>query len=264
VIVTIVTPSLNGMSYLPHCIESVERQGSDRVEVEHILVDGGSSDGTPDYAASRGCKVMYRDGGIYEALNIGSHAARGLLIGILGCDDFLVPGALDAVVADYECSGRRWIVGGCRWLNQRGHVIGTFRSPPEWMTAPMLASLGWGYIPTTSTYVHRELFTELRGFNTAFGVAGDYEFFVRALERERFSRLRHVLSCCYRHGSNTSMRFDGIHRAEIQRVVEHGAPASRLRRTSYRFLLKAWLNATNPRWSMMKNVHRVWPPATCS
>jgi glycosyltransferase involved in cell wall biosynthesis len=260
VIITIVTPSLDGMRFLPNCIESTRRQESDRVEVEHIIVDGGSTDGTVEYAASHGCKVMYREGGIYEALNVGSHAARGLLLGTLGCDDFLLPGALDAVAAHYERSGRRWIVGGCRWLNPRGHDIGTFRSPPEWMTAPMLASLGWGCVPTTSTYVHREFFAELRGFNPTFGIAGDYEFFVRALERERFSRLRQVLSCCYRHGTNTSMRLDDIHRAEIQSVAEHGAPASQLRRTSYRFLLRAWLNATNPWWSTMKIAHRMWLP----
>jgi glycosyltransferase involved in cell wall biosynthesis len=264
VIVTIVTPSLNGMRYLPNCIESTRSQEGDRVEVEHIVVDGGSTDGTPEYAASRGCKVMYREGGIYEALNIGSHAARGLLLGILGCDDFLLPGALDAVVADYERSGRRWIVGGCRWLNSRGHDIGTFRSPPAWMTAAMLASLGWGCVPTTSTYLHRDLFAELRGFNTAFDVAGDYEFFVRALERERFSRLGNVLSCCYRHGTNTSMQLDDVHRAEIQRVAEHGAPASQLQRTSYRFLLKAWLNARNPWWFTMKTINRMRPPTTPS
>ena len=260
-IVTIVTPSLNGMQYLAECIESTSRQESDRVEVEHIIVDGGSTDGTPEYAASRGCKVMYRDGGITEALNIGSLAARGVLLGILGCDDLLLPGALDAAVADYERSGRRWIVGGCRWLDARGHDIGEFRSPPPWLTAPMLASLRWSCIPTTSTFVHRDLFADLQGFDPTFQYAGDYEFFVRALERERFSRITRVLSCCYRHGANVSTRLDDIHRAETQRVAERYAPPAQLRREAYRFLLKAWLNATNPRWFAMKMVHRVWQPA---
>ena len=130
-IVTVVTPSLNGMRYLPQCIESTKRQQSDRVEVEHIIVDGGSTDGTPEYAASQGCKVMFREGGIYEALNIGSRSARGVLLGILGCDDFLLPGAVDAIVAGYERSGRRWIIGGCRWLDAQGRDIGKFRSPPD-------------------------------------------------------------------------------------------------------------------------------------
>jgi glycosyltransferase involved in cell wall biosynthesis len=252
-IVTVVTPSLNGMRYLPECIESTRRQRSDRVEVEHIIVDGGSTDGTPEYAASHGCKVMYREGGIHEALNIGFHSARGLLVGILGCDDFLLPGALAAIVDDYERSGRRWIVGSCRWLDARGHDIGKFRSPPEWLTPPMLASLGWSCVPTTSTYVHRDLFTDLRGFNTAFDYSGDYEFFLRALEREHFSRITRVLSCCYRHGDNMSMRRDE-YRAETETIAELYAPTAQLRRQVYRLLLKSWLNATNPWWLTMKMV----------
>jgi glycosyltransferase involved in cell wall biosynthesis len=259
-IVTVVTPSLNGMRYLPECIESTRRQESDRVTVEHIIVDGGSTDGTPEYAASRGCKVMHREGGITEALNIGSLSARGLLLGILGCDDFLLPGALDAVVDDYERSGRRWIVGSCRWLDARGHDIGKFRSPPEWLTAQMLASLGWSCIPTTSTYVHRDLFAELRGFNPAFDYGGDYEFFVRALEQERFSRIPQVLSCCYRHGANLSMRLDDIYRVETQMIAERYAPRAQPLRGAYRFLLKSWLNATNPRWFTMKMVQRTRHP----
>jgi glycosyltransferase involved in cell wall biosynthesis len=260
-IVTVVTPSLNGMPYLPQCIESTRRQESGQVQVEHIIVDGGSTDGTPEYALSRGCKVMYREGGIYEALNIGSLSARGVLLGILGCDDFLLPGALQAVVADYERSGRRWIIGGCRWLDVRGRDIGCFRPPPAWLTAPMLASLGWSCIPITSTFIHRDLFIDLDGFNTTFEYGGDYDFFVRALERVGFSKIAKVLSCCYRHGGNISMRLDNIHRMETQRIGELYAPTSGSQRRAYHFLLKAWVNTTNPRWFAMKMVNRMRKPA---
>jgi glycosyltransferase involved in cell wall biosynthesis len=260
VIISIVTPSLNGMRYLPECIESTRREESNRVQVEHIIVDGGSTDGTPEYAASRGCKVMYREGGIHEALNIGFGSARGLLFGILGCDDFLLPGALHAIVDDYERSRRRWIVGSCRWLDARGHDLGKFRSPPEWLTAPMLASLGWGCVPTTSTYVHKDLFADLRGFNTAFNCSGDYDFWVRALAQEHFSRITRVVSCCYRHGANMSMRRDD-YRAETQMIADLYAPKAQAQRGAYRFLLKSWLNATNPRWFTIKMVHRTLRPS---
>jgi glycosyltransferase involved in cell wall biosynthesis len=256
-IVTIVTPSLNGMQYLAKCIESTRRQESNRVEIEHIIVDGGSTDGTPEYAASQGCKVMFREGGIYEALNIGSLSARGVLLGILGCDDFLLPGALDAVVAGYERSGCRWIIGGCCWLDAQGRNIGNFRSPPAWLTAPMLASLSWSCIPTTSTFMHRDLFADLRGFDTTFQYGGDYEFYVRALEREHFQRINQLLSCCYRHGANISTRLDEIYRAETQLIADLYAPKTQQRRTAYRLLLKSWLNATNPRWFTMKMAARL-------
>jgi hypothetical protein len=101
--------------------------------------------------------------------------------------------------------------------------------------------------------VHRDLFTDLRGFNTAFEYGGDYEFFVRALEQEHFSRITRVVSCCYRHGENMSMRRDD-YRAETQMIAELYAPRAPLRRQAYRFLLKSWVNATNPWWLTMKVV----------
>lgn len=253
-LVTVVTPSLNGMTYVRECIESTRRQETDRVQVEHIFVDAGSSDGTPQYAQSQGCAVIREQSGIFEALNTGSFSAQGVLLGFLGCDDVLLPGALDAVVARAERSGRRWIIGGCRWIDARGTSRGRFRAPPGWLTPSTLASLGWSCVPHTSTFVHRDLFAELGGFNPKFRYAGDYEFFARALERERFSRLPQVLSCFRRHGGNMSMRIDDIHLAEIQSVAERFAPTSAPRRTASRYLLKAWLNATNPSWFAMKRI----------
>ena len=53
-IVTVVTPTLNAMDYLAECVESTRRQTTDKVEVEHVVVDGGSSDGTVEFEWSPG------------------------------------------------------------------------------------------------------------------------------------------------------------------------------------------------------------------
>jgi len=257
VIVTVVTPSLNGIQYVRHCIESTRTQESDRVQVEHIFVDGGSTDGTPEYADSQGCRVIRGTGGLFKRLNVGSFSARGTLVGCLGCDDILLPGALEAVTAGYERSGRRWVTGGCRWLDGRGLSRGDLRAPPVWLTAPMAASLGWSCIPHPSTYMHRDLFEALGGFNPEFQYAGDYEFFVRALEREPFFRIRQVLSGFRRHGDNTSMRLDDTHLAEIRMVADRFAPRSEWQRVAHRYLLKVWLNGRNPGWSTMKRIDRI-------
>ena len=83
--VTVVTPSLNGMRYLDECIESVKIQRSENVDVEHMIVDGGSTDGTLKFARQRGCTVTTRkDDGIFDAINKGSFAAQGELLGFLG------------------------------------------------------------------------------------------------------------------------------------------------------------------------------------
>ena len=84
-IVTVVTPALNGMRWLPECIDSTQQQAGPDIEVEHIVVDGGSSDGTPDYAASRGCTVLTREEpSVAFAINKGAANASEELIGFLG------------------------------------------------------------------------------------------------------------------------------------------------------------------------------------
>ena len=74
-----------------------------------------------------------------------------------GCDDILLPGALEQVVQTYEPSGRRWVVVGIRWLDGCGTPRGN-RTAPDWITVPMSASLGWNCIMHMATYVNSEMF----------------------------------------------------------------------------------------------------------
>jgi glycosyltransferase involved in cell wall biosynthesis len=258
VIVTVVTPALNGMRWLPECIDSTQRQAGPDIEVEHIVVDGGSSDGTPDYAASRGCTVLTREEpSIAYAMNKGAFSSAGELIGFLGCDDALLPGALDAVVAHQRRDGRRWVVGGVRWLDERGASRGEIQAPPSWVNAPILASLGWNCVAPMSTFVSRSFFEELGGFDSAFAHAIDYEFFVRALKHEPFARVARTLSTAMRHSDAMSMDRNAAHLAELKAIEKQHAPRSWALRTMYRYRLKLLLNLTNPKWSALKRVDAV-------
>jgi len=255
VLVTIVTPSLNGIEFLRECIESTRRQKTRNVDVEHIFVDGGSTDGTVEFAASQGCTVLTRKHpSIYAALNKGSYNSNGTLLGTIGCDDILLPGAVDAVVRHYERTGGQLIVGGCRWMDGRGVSRGDLRPPPSWLTAPMLVSLGWNCIPHISTFVHRELFLELKGYDSDFTYSGDYDFFARALRHGSFTRIKRTLAGHRHHGKNMSMAPDPRHLAEDKAMVERYGPESRWQRAAYRGLLKMWLNGTNPRWFISKRI----------
>jgi glycosyltransferase involved in cell wall biosynthesis len=98
--VSVVTPTLNGVEYLRECIESSHASARNGIEVEHMIVDAGSTDGTVELARSLGATVLQgKDRGIFDAINKGSFAASGELLGFLGADDVLLPGGLEAVVA---------------------------------------------------------------------------------------------------------------------------------------------------------------------
>lgn len=99
--ITVVTPVFNGVKHIEACIENVAGQGLDGVE--HVIVDGGSTDGTLDVI--RGRAERYRhirliegpDKGQSDALNKGIRAASAEIIGILNCDDYYEPGVLPRV-----------------------------------------------------------------------------------------------------------------------------------------------------------------------
>ena len=256
-LVSIVTPSLNGMEFLAECIESVRSQSSAAVDVEHILVDGGSTDGTPEFAAAAGCKVLTREErNITYALNKGFRHASGTLVASLGCDDILLPGALNTVVRRYERDGRPWLVGGCRWIDAQGRPRGDHKPPPNWLAPSVLASLDWSPFPAISTFTHRDFLAELGWFDVWFYYAADFDFFIRARSREPFSRINRALAGWRRHGDNTSRESNAIHEAEIEAVNRrHGPPGSGTR-TAYRYGTKLVLNGQSPRWMMHKRLER--------
>jgi glycosyltransferase involved in cell wall biosynthesis len=255
VIITIVTPSLNGIDYLRECIESVRSQQTATVTVEHILVDGGSTDGTPELARALGATVLTREEeSPYAALNKGSFAASGTLIGSIGCDDIMLPGALEEVARRYEQTKATWLVGRSRWFNERG-ARGVVKPPPAWMTGEMLASLGWSCVPQIATFFHRDLYADIGGYDASYMHSGDYDLFVRLLLRgERFVPIDRCLCAWRMRPTSISTAPSPRRDAENARIRTQYAPASLGRRTLYRFLLKVWLNGTNPRWFAYKRL----------
>lgn len=254
-IVTVVTPTLNGIDYLRECIESARRNDSSQVEIEHVIVDGGSTDGTVELAQSYGLRVMQgKDRGIFDAINKGSFASDGELLGFLGADDVMEPGALDDVVKAYRDSGRRWVVGGIRWIDGRGRGLGELAAPPSWMSPRMLVCLGWNPIMHMGTYFSRSFFTELGGFDIEYKDAGDYDMFCRALAAAPYERLARPVACFRRTGMNNSAVHGERTLREVRRVQAVFGPRSQLEHRLWRNALKTYFNARNPGWLAAKVV----------
>jgi glycosyltransferase involved in cell wall biosynthesis len=255
VLVTIVTPSLNGIEFLAECIDSTRRQQTRNVEVEHIFVDGGSTDGTVEFASAEGCKVLTREeDNLYVALNKGARNSGGALLGSIGCDDILLPGALDAVVRHYQKTGASWLVGGCRLISERGASRGSYRAPPRWLSVPMLASLGWNCFPNISTFVERELYFQYGGYDERFEYAADYDLYARMLAELSFDRITRPLTGVRLHRSNWSRSPDPRRLAEDRSVAQRYGPASPWQQAGYRYLMKLWLNGSNPNWFVHKRL----------
>jgi glycosyltransferase involved in cell wall biosynthesis len=256
-IVTVVTPTLNAAQYLDECLRSTKRNASRLVEIEHVVVDGGSTDETLEIAHAHGVKVMEgKDRGIFDAINKGSFNSSGELLGFLGADDVMLEGALDAVVRAYVRSGRRWIIGGIRWIDENGAAMGSLAAPPTWMTRRMHVCLGWNPIMHMSTYIARDFFVELGGFDINFRDSGDYDMFARALGTAPYDRLSRPVSCFRQTGRNNSATQGARTMAENALVCAKFGPRSRAERQAWRMLLKIWFNGRNPDWLASKIAER--------
>jgi len=106
-LVSVVTPTLNQAQFIGATLRSVRAQTYPRIE--HIVVDGGSTDGTvatlereSEAAAGRLQWQSGRDRGMYDAINKGLALAKGDLLAFLASDDVWMPWAVEAVVREFE------------------------------------------------------------------------------------------------------------------------------------------------------------------
>lgn len=189
--ISVVTVCFNSADTIQGTIRSVLSQTYP--EVEHIVVDGASTDGTLEVIAryrDRLAKVVSEpDGGIYDAMNKGIELASGEVIGFLNADD---------VYADDEVLTR---VAGCiegEGLDALYGDVGFFRSASPEVTVRRYRSvrfrpdrIAWGWMPAHPTlFVRRAVFERYGNFRTDYRIAGDFEFVARVF---------HENALCYRY-----------------------------------------------------------------
>ena len=255
--ITIVTTVLNGAEYLRACIESVKAETSFGVPVEHLIVDGGSTDGSAEIAAAYGLRVLREPKvGLMGRANIGYRAAKGDLIGFLGADDMLLPGAMETVVEAYRRNGRRWVVGGTRWIDADGRSLGEFRAPPQWMSVAAYVAPNWNVICHLATYFHRDFFLQLGGFDERYAVLADFHLFARALQQEPFERVARPLAYGRRHSGQFSVVHKDSADREVPVIRQSLGLSEDFGRPLRRCALRAWVNLRNPNWCRHKLTQR--------
>jgi glycosyltransferase involved in cell wall biosynthesis len=172
-LVSIVTASFNALPALKRTVESVAAQTMR--DFEHIVVDGGSSDGTPGYLEGLGPSVRWisePDDGIADALNKGVAMACGRYVLVLQADDeFLNWGSLKEVAPHLD--GKSDIIA-CDVLFGEGRGARRLHASFPAMRLTFKAIYHQGVL------TRRSVFTRIGGFEPSFRIAMDYEFLFRA------------------------------------------------------------------------------------
>ena len=184
--ISVVTAVFNSVSTIDQAIRSVESQVG--ANVEHIVVDGASSDGTLaillDRRESISVLVSEPDHGIYDALNKGIALATGDVVGFLHSDDLYADEhVLARIAAAFENSDVDAVYGDLDYV-QRCRPDRVLRQWRSGMFSPRALSTGW-MPPHPTLYLRRELYARLGNFDTAYRIASDYEFMLRLLSDPR-------------------------------------------------------------------------------
>ena len=183
--ITIITATFNSAGTVRDTFESVLRQTYS--EIEYIVVDGASRDGTVDIIKEyeprfegRMRWVSERDSGIYDAMNKGLGMATGDVVGILNSDDFYTSDdVLETVANVMGRTGADAVYGDVHFVNpdDLGKCVRYYSSK---VFRPSLMRLG--FIPAhPSFYCKRSAYEKFGGFDLDFKVAADFENLLRLI-----------------------------------------------------------------------------------
>lgn len=176
--VSVVTVTKNEVERIAETLLSVNRQTD--CDLEHVIIDGRSTDGTVEQVERHGGKhtrlYVESDSGITEAMNRGIRRAEGEILIHLNAGDVLVGTRTLAWVADsYRRRGWRWAIGASVQETPGGDSC-RYVVPRRFSYQNLMRT---NFVNHQATFLERALFEEYGGFDGDFGIALDYEYWLR-------------------------------------------------------------------------------------
>jgi glycosyltransferase involved in cell wall biosynthesis len=206
-LISIITVVFNGKKYLEQTIQSVINQNYDNVE--YIIIDGGSTDGTVDIIKKYEDQIDYwvseKDSGISDAFNKGIENVYGYIL-MLNAGDILVDqcilnkvsNELTQPIVSYEVknsAGRKVGLAHCR----KDALYSLFR------------------VPHQGTFVHKLVYEDVGGYSQSLKLRMDYEFFMRAMTKYKPKLVYEVVAIYDISGISSSLNHK--YRFEVEGVI---------------------------------------------
>lgn len=180
-LISIITACFRSERTVVDTLESVNAQSYPNVE--HVIVDGASTDRTMELVREHGRRVTQAlsepDRGIFDAYNKGLKLARGEVIGILNSDDFYtVPTALEAVMTAFDDPSVEAVHADLVYVDKDD----TSRVVRHWKSRPYRdGDFQRGFHPAHPTlFLRRSVYERTGGFDSGYRLSGDVEYMLRA------------------------------------------------------------------------------------
>lgn len=190
--VTIITVCINSAATISDTLASVA--GQTYRNIEHIIIDGNSSDNTIEIVEKNIIKknivVSENDKGIYYAMNKGLKLATGDLITFLNSDNVYENSEIVSTVVKTALAFQSDALYGDAIITSSTDLTKTKRIWKAGNFKPFKLYLGW-MPPHQTMFIRKNLIDQIQGFDTTFHIAADYDFILRLLQL-RDTRLTYI------------------------------------------------------------------------
>ena len=176
---SLISCSYNSKKTINDLIDSVTNQ--DYNNVEHIIIDGTSTDGTLEILKSYKKNntsvklISEKDNGVYDALNKGLNLATGDVIGFVHSDDFLNSNIIISEIASiFENNDIHGVYGDLQYVkrNDISKIVRSWKSRPFY---PEMIKKAW-MPPHPTLFLRKEVYEKHGHFDTSYKISADYEF----------------------------------------------------------------------------------------
>jgi glycosyltransferase involved in cell wall biosynthesis len=232
--ISIVTPVFNSIRWIELCVQSVRHALQGR-NYEHIVVDGGSTDGSLDYLKQEKDirLIPGPDKGMYDALNKGMAAARGRILGHLNADEQYDRAGLAHALEKLDQTGADAVFGPTIMLDEHLNFLYLFNQ----ITIPRPIDADWHMPVQTCSFLFRHPVWERCPYPSEYRVVGDHVWFRRQMKLGlKLISIRNPIGLFTWHGDDIAKRL-GPH--------QENALADVNRKTLRMRIAKLWFRLRN-------------------
>lgn len=244
--ISIITVVLNSAKTIERNLQSILSQKKPHFEIEHILIDGQSTDGTlailNKHQSEINILISEPDQGLYDAMNKGIALATGSIIGILNADDYYPhKDILSDIHQIFETQDVDAVFGDVEYFNIEEIAHATRLYSSNGFTSK---SLEYGKVPAhPSLFVKKEIFVIHGFYKKSYQIAGDFEFMARVFKNNyiKYLYLPKVLVRMQTGGiSNKNIRNRVLISQEIYRACKENNIKTNMFKIVYRYLSKIY------------------------